>query len=143
MNHHAFNWFDRTCGTWRSERRYLFNMETLKPTNLTTNMVISPGERSNQYVIQWQGRTSGTMELEIGDGFVSRSRDYFGEGAHDSLFRMIDEDCIVLTTEYDGIKFREEVRLLAADTVRLRQAIGCNKETGVPVLCGQYYETRL
>lgn len=143
MSHKAFKWFDRTCGTWKSERRYLFDMKTLKPTNLTTNMVIDHGERSNQYVIQWQGRTNGTMEIEVGDGFIHRSRDYFGDEAHDSQYEMVDDDCIVFKTQYNGMKFREEIRLLAADTVRLRQTIGYNEETGAPVLCGQYFEQRV
>jgi len=136
-------WFDRTCGTWTSERRYIFNMKTMKPTNLTTNFTIDPGERGNQYVVNWQGQTSGTMELTLEGGLLHRSRDYFGEGAHTSSLQQIDDDTIVLHTQYDGMKFREEIRFLAEDTLRLRQTIGYDEVTGVPKLVGQYYETRI
>jgi len=136
-------WFDRTCGTWTSERRYIFNMKTMKPTNLTTKFTIDPGERGNQYVVNWQGQTIGTMELTLEGGLLHRSRDYFGEGAHTSCLQQIDDDTIVLHTQYDGMKFREEIRLLAEDTLRLRQTIGYDEVTGVPKLVGQYYETRI
>jgi len=136
-------WFDRTCGTWTSERRYIFNMKTMKPTNLTTKFTIDPGERGNQYVINWQGQTSGTMEVTLEGGLLHRSRDYFGEGAHTSCLQRIDDDTIALYTQYDGMKFREEIRLLAEDTLRLRQTIGYDEVTGVPKLVGQYYETRI
>ena len=136
-------WFDRTCGTWTSERRYIFNMKTMKPTNLTTKFTIDPGERGNQYVVNWQGQTSGTMELTLEGDLLHRSRDYFGEGAHASRLERIDGDTIVLHTQYDGMKFREEIRLLAEDTLRLRQTIGYDEVTGAPKLVGQYYETRI
>ena len=141
-NPKALKWFDRTCGTWTSERRYIFNMKTMKPTNLTTNFTIDPGELGNEYVVQWQGQTSGTMELRLKGDTLHRSRDYFGEGSHSSQVEMIDDDTIVLRTQYDGLKFREEIRLLAADTIRLRQTIGYDENTGAPKLVGQYYETR-
>lgn len=136
-------WFDRTCGTWSSERRYIFNMKTMKPTNLTTKFTIDPGERGNQYVVNWQGQTSGIMELTLEGDLLHRSRDYFGEGAHTSRLERIDDDAIVLHTQYDGLKFREEIRLLAEDTLRLRQTIGYDEVTGAPRLVGQYYETRV
>ena len=136
-------WFDRTCGTWTSERRYIFNMKTMKPTNLTTKFTIDPGERGNQYVVNWQGQTSGTMELTLEGDQLHRSRDYFGEGAHTSRLERIDDDTIVLRTQYDGMKFREEIRLLAEDTIRLRQTVGFDENTGVPKLVGQYWEVRI
>lgn len=135
-------WFDRTQGTWSSERRYIFNMKTMKPSNMTTKFTIDPGERGNQYVVNWQGNTSGTMELTLEDNKLHRSRDYFGEGAHTSTVEAIDDDAIVLRTQYDGLKFREEIRLLAADTIRLRQTIGYDEKTGAPRIVGQYYEAR-
>ena len=135
-------WFDRTQGTWSSERRYIFNMKTMKPSNMTTKFTIDPGERGNQYVVNWQGNTSGTMELTLEGNNLHRSRDYFGDGAHTSAVEAIDDDAIVLRTQYDGLKFREEIRLLAADTIRLRQTIGYDENTGVPKIVGQYYETR-
>ena len=137
------NWFDRTCGTWTSERRYIFNMKTMKPANMTTNFTIEGGELGNQYVVNWTGQTSGTMELTLDGDQLHRSRDYFGEGAHTSQLEQIDEDTIVLRTQYNGLKFREEIRLLADDTLRLRQTVGFDENTGVPTICGQYYECRV
>ena len=142
-NPKALKWFDRTCGSWTSERRYIFNMKTMKPTNLTTNFSINHGERGNEYVVEWTGQTKGTMELILEGNNLHRSRDYFGDGSHTSKIEMIDDDTIVLRTQYDGMKFREEIRMLASDTLRLRQTIGYDEVTGVPRLVGQYYETRV
>lgn len=142
-NPKALKWFDRTCGTWTSERRYIFNMKTMKPTNLTTDFTIDHGDRGNEYIVSWQGQTSGTMELILEGDHLHRSRDYFGEGSHSSKIEMIDDDTIVLRTQYDGMKFREEIRMLAADTLRLRQTVGFDEVTGAPKLVGQYWEVRV
>jgi len=141
-NAKALKWFDRTCGAWSSERRYIFNMSTMNPVNMTTTFCIGHGERGNQYEVEWTGQTTGSMALTLEGDWLHRSRDYFGEGSHDSQVEMIDDDTIVLRTEYDGMKFREEIRMLAADTLRLRQTIGYDAVTGVPKIVGQYYETR-
>ena len=138
----ALQFLRRTCGTWNSERRYLFAPK-MKPANMTTKFTVDEGERGNQFVINWQGQTSGTMELELNGDTLSRSRDYFGEGAHASQVETIDQDTIVLRTAYDGMKIREEIRLLESDTIRLRQTVGVSEETGKVVLVGQYYEHRI
>jgi len=135
-------WFNRTCGIWTSERRYLFAPK-FKPVNLTTNFTIDFGERDNQYVVNWQGQTSGTMELTLDGDTLHRSRDYFGDGANSSKLELVDDDTIALYTQYDGLKFREEIKLLAVDTLRLRQTVGFDEKTGVPKLCGQYFEVRI
>ncbi len=137
------NWFDRTVGDWSSERRYIFNMKTMKPTNLTTKFSIEHGSEPSQYLVNWTGQTSGTMDLTVDNGVLKRSRDYFGEGRHDSCLSLIDPDTIVLHTQYDGLIFREEIRLLFNDTVRLRQTIGTCETTGEVRIVGQYYETRI
>ena len=141
-NPQALQWFRRSVGSWTSERRYLFAPK-FKPTNMTTNFTVDEGVRGNQFVIQWQGNTSGTMEVELNGLVLGRSRDYFGEEAHSSDVEVLDQDCIVLRTEYDGMKVREEIRLLNDDTVRLRQTIGTDNRTGTVRLIGQYAETRL
>ena len=138
----ALTWFRRTCGTWTSERRYLFAPK-MKPVNMTTTFSVDEGERGNQFVVQWQGNTSGTMELELNGTTLSRSRDYFGDGAHSSEVEVIDRDTIVLHTEYDGMKVREEIRMLLDDTMRLRQTVGVDKKTLQTRLVGQYYEQRI
>ena len=138
----VLQWFDRTCGSWTSERRYIFNTENPKPTNFDVNFTITPGESSNQYTVEWQGKTCGTMDLLFEGNTLLRSRDYFGEEAHSSEVAMIDEDTVVMTTTYGGVTYREEIRLLHFDNYRLRQTIGFNAE-GKAALVGQYFERRI
>ena len=95
------------------------------------------------FQVVWDGKTSGIMELTLDGDTLHCSRDYFGDGANGSKIEVIDHDCIVLRTEYDGTRFREEVRLIEADCFRLRQTVGYNLKTGQLVLAGQYFETRL
>lgn len=137
----ARNFLRRTCGSWTSERRYLFAPK-FKPVNMTTKFSITE-LTGDVFQVVWEGNTSGTMELTLNGNTLHRSRDYFGEGANSSAVEVVDQDCIVLRTEYDGTRFREEVRLLEEDMFRLRQTVGYNVETGQLVLCGQYFENRI
>jgi len=140
----AVQWFRRTTGSWTSERRYLFNLETGKPTNMTTEFSIVEEPR-NRFVVTWKGNTKGTMELHLEGDLLHRSRDYFDQGqdGHASRVSVIDEDTIVLHTHYNGLIFREEIRLLKSDTYRLRQTVGFCDKTGVAKIVGQYFETRI
>ena len=52
---------------------------------------------------------------------------------------MIDNDTILFKTEYDGMTFREEIRLIN-ENVRLRQTLGWKRDN--VFLAGQYYEKR-
>lgn len=140
MKPSAHSWLHRTCGTWRSERRYLFGPNA-QPVNLTTHMEIRPGDRSNQFTIRWDGKTRGTMDIELDGNVLVRSRDYWGDGAHHSDVEMVDDDTIVFTTNYDGTTYREEIRLLSHDQYRLRQTFGYDSR-GAMKLVGQYYEAR-
>lgn len=137
----ALNFLRRTCGDWTSERRYLFAPK-FKPVNLTTDFKITE-LTGGIFQVVWQGQTTGTMELTLEGDVLHRSRDYFGEGANSSRIEVIDQDCIVLRTEYDGTRFREEVRLIESDMFRLRQTVGYNLNTGQLTLAGQYIERRL
>ena len=137
----ALQFLRRTVGTWNSERRYLFAPK-LTPVNMTTRFTIEEGEYGRFKVI-WAGNTSGEMELHLEGDLLHRSRDYFGDGANSSEVQVVDEDCIVMRTEYDGCRFREEVRLIEHDFYRLRQTVGYNLKTGQLTLCGQYFESRL
>ena len=137
----ALNFLRRTCGDWTSERRYLFAPK-LKPVNMTTEFKIEELP-SGIFQVAWSGNTEGIMELTLEGQTLHRSRDYFGSDANSSQVQVIDSDCIVLRTQYDGCRFREEVRLIESDMYRLRQTVGYNLETGQLVLCGQYFETRL
>jgi len=138
----ALQFLRRTCGSWTSERRYLFAPK-LKPVNLTTNFEFAELDLGNNFLVTWTGQTSGEMQLTLEGDVLHRSRDYFGDGANTSKVEVIDADCIVMRTEYDGTRFREEVRMIEEDCFRLRQTVGYSLKTGQLVLAGQYFETRI
>ena len=137
----ALNFLRRTCGDWTSERRYLFAPK-FKPVNMTTEFKIEELDHGLFQVV-WSGNTSGIMELKLEGDVLHRSRDYFGEGANSSEVEVIDNDCIVMRTQYDGCRFREEVRLHESDMYRHRYTVGFSLETGQLVLQGSYWETRV
>ena len=137
-------WFGRTVGDWTSQRRYIFNLKTKKPTNLTTDFTILESSIDEwDYTVTWVGQTKGTMHLKLEDGQLHRSVGYFTEEPTSSLLHKVDQDTIALYTKYDGMRFREEIRLLHSDNLRLRQTIGYNLKTGEPTLVGQYTEERI
>jgi hypothetical protein len=138
----ALNWFHRTCGSWRSERRYLFSPTSSKASNLTVDFTIDSQDLSNEFRVEWSGQTSGVMDICLEGDTLHRSRDYFGDEAHSSQVSMIDQDTIVMTTTYGGITYREEIRLLQSDNYRLRQTIGFDGN-GKAALVGQYFERRV
>lgn len=137
----ALQFLRRTVGDWSSERRYLFAPK-LKPVNMTTEFKIDELTHGVFQVV-WDGQTSGTMELRLDGNTLHRSRDYFGEGSHASRVEMVDNDTIAMYTEYDGIRFREEIRLFEQDCFRHRYTVGFNVKTGQLALQGSYWETRL
>ena len=137
----ALQWLRRTCGTWTSERRYLFS-PAMKPVNMTTEFTISEGKHG-KFVVDWTGQTAGQMILTLDGSTLHRSRDYFGDGANSSVIEVIDHDCLVLRTQYDGMRFREEVRMIEEDCFRLRQTVGYDLRTGQLRIAGQYIETRI
>lgn len=139
----AHEWFRRTTGKWTSQRRYIFNMKTKKPTNLTTDFSIGACTEGDwDYTVVWTGQTNGTMNLKLLGNELHRDVGYFSEEPTTSLVRLIDADTIVLSTQYSGMKFREEIRLLNDDKLRLRQTVGYDDRTGEVRLVGQYYEER-
>lgn len=140
MNPSPLNWLNRRCGQWRSERRYLFGPNA-QPVNYTTMMDIYPGDRGNEFVIKWTGKTEGEMRVALDGNMLTRDRDYFGDDAHDSQVEMIDEDTIVFYTSYGGVNYREEIRFLSHDQYCLRQTFGTDS-AGVMKLVGQYVEFR-
>ncbi len=134
------NWLDRRVGSWRSERRYIFNLKTGKPSNMTTNFTIDK-VGALRWQVSWAGPTSGLMELNLEGNLLHRSRDYFGPGSHPSRVSLIDEDTLLLNTHYDGLIYREEIRLLKSDYA-LRQTVGFCDRTGEAKIMGQYAEFR-
>lgn len=136
-------WFRRTAGRWTSARRYLYNLKTKKPTNLTTEFTIGAcidGEWD--FSVEWSGQTSGTMNLKLLGNELHRDIGYFTADPTVSIVSSVDSDTIVLSTSYSGMNFREEIRLLDSDNLRLRQTVGWNEETGEISIIGQYSEFR-
>jgi len=137
----TLDWFNRRCGQWRSERRYMFKPDG-DPVIYTTMMDIYRGDHYNEFVIDWTGKTEGQMVVQVEGDLLRRSRDYMGPGAHDSVIQMLDADTMVTSTTYDGVTFREEIRLISQDSYTLRQTFG-TKADGSFALAGQYLEFRL
>lgn len=133
------NWFSRTQGKWKSYRRYL-NLPGKKDQSYTTEFTVkADGDKIN---ISWNGdASSGDMNLTIDGDLLHRDIGYFTDDPNDSKLTQLDEDTIVLHSEYDGMKFREEIRLLDDDSHRLRQTVGYRN--GKPFLVGQYWEERI
>lgn len=136
------SWFRRTCGTWSSERRYLFNLESNRPSIMSSTFSVDELPY-NKFQVSWDGNSSGIMELGLEGDTLKRSRDAFGRGSNDSTVSAIDDDTILLHTHYNRLIFREEIRLIKHDCYRLRQAVGFCDKTGVAKIVGQYFETRL
>ena len=132
---------ERSCGSWSSQRRYLFAPK-FQPANMVTNFTMKQTS-SNVFQIDWSGQTTGQMVLTLDGLHLHRSRDYFGDGANTSIIEVIDEDCLTMRTEYGGSRYREEVRLIEGDKYRLRQTVGFNLKSGALTLSGQYLETKL
>ena len=133
------NWFLRSQGTWRSYRRYL-TLPAKKDDGYTTEFTIKTED--NKVNISWDGdASSGEMNLTLDGNVLHRDIGYFTDDPNDSMLERIDEDTIVLFSAYDGMEFREEIRLLCEDTARLRQTVGFRK--GKPFLVGQYWEEKL
>lgn len=137
-------WFHRCIGDWTSQRRYIYNMKTKKPTNLTTDFTILESNIDEwDYTVMWKGQTKGTMHLKIEGDQLHRSIGYFTEEPTSSLLHKVDHDTVAFYTKYNGMRFREEIRLCHSDNLRLRQTVGYNLKTGEPTLVGQYFEERI
>ena len=144
MTYSAHDWFSRTTGKWTSERRYIFNMKTKKPTSLTTEFTIAPHTSGEfDYQVVWTGKTNGEMNLKLLGDQLHRDIGYFTDEPTVSKLEMVDADTLVMHTSYGGCTFREEIRFLFDDKVRLRQTIGTNDRTGEVNIVGQYYEERV
>ena len=140
----SHEWFRRTTGRWTSARRYLYNLKTKKPTNLITEFTIRAClEGDWDFSVEWSGQTAGTMNLKLTGNELHRDIGYFTTDPTVSTISVIDTDAIVLSTSYSGMNFREEIRLLNDDKLRLRQTVGYDDETGEVRIVGQYFEERV
>tara|TARA_Y100000766_G_C18683034_1_gene495674 strand:- start:52 stop:390 length:339 start_codon:yes stop_codon:yes gene_type:complete len=111
----------------------------MKDDTYTTEFTIkTEGDNVN---ISWDGdASSGEMNLVVDGDVLHRDIGYFSDDPNDSKLERVDEDTVVLHSAYDGMEFREEIRLIDEDKRRLRQTIGYRK--GRPFLVGQYYEVK-
>lgn len=132
------SWFSRCAGTWKSYRRYL-TLPSYKDDTYNTEFTITvDGSNVN---INWNGEiSSGDMNLTVDGDILHRDIGYFSDEPNDSKLTLVDDDTVVLNSAYDGMEFREEIRLLDDDKRRLRQTVGYRK--GKPFLVGQYWEER-
>ena len=132
------NWFLRSQGEWVSYRRYLA-MPAYKNDSYNTKFTIEAD--GNNVSIVWNGDvSSGTMNMTIKDDLLCRDIGYFSDDPTDSKMERIDADTVVFLSEYNGMRFREEIRLLDDDKYRLRQTVGYKNDK--PFLVGQYWEER-
>ena len=133
------NWFSRCQGNWVSYRRYLTLPGKKDDTYATEFTIKVDGDKVN---ISWNGdASSGDMNLTVEGDVLHRDIGYFTDEPNDSHLTRLDIDTVVLVSEYDGMTFREEIRLLDNDTHRLRQTVGYRK--GKPFLVGQYWEEKV
>ena len=136
-------WFRRTTGRWTSERRYLMGPKK-NPLNLTTEFSIGAlTEGDWDYQVNWTGQTNGTMNLKLIGNELHRDIGYYPEDPTVSRISLVDIDTLVLSTTYGGRRFREEIRLLEDDRLRLRQTVGYDENTNEVIVVGQYFEERI
>ena len=83
------------------------------------------------------------MNLKLLGNELHRDIGYFTADPTVSIVSAIDSDTIVLSTSYSGMNFREEIRLLNNDNLRLRQTVGYDDRTGEVRIVGQYFEERV
>jgi len=132
-------WFARSDGKWKSSRRYLIGAKR-KTDTYNTSFEVTTEE--NRVRISWEGdKSSGVMNLVLEGNVAKRDIGYFTSAPTDSVMSMIDHDTVVLETSYDGTHYREEIRYLFDDSVRLRQTIA-TRDNGDITIVGQYFEER-
>ena len=112
--------------------------------NLTTEFSIGAlTEGDWDYQVNWTGKTSGTMNLKLIGNELHRDIGYYTEDPTVSRISLVDIDTLVLSTTYGGRRFREEIRLLEDDRLRLRQTVGYDENTNEVIIVGQYFEERI
>ena len=135
-----YDWFSRCQGDWKSYRRYL-TLPAHKDNTYTTEFTILCND-NNKVSINWEGEASaGVMDMVIEDQMLHRNIGYFSDSPTDSKMSFIDDDTVLFESAYDGMSFREEIRLLDGDKARLRQTVG-KGANGKVFLVGQYWEER-
>lgn len=139
MSNEFATWFERSNGNWTSSRRYLYGAKR-NANNYDTKFSVNT--EGCLVSISWDGDASaGDMNMTIEGDLLKRDVGYFTSDPTQSKMTMVDRDTVVFDTSYDGTTYREEIRLLFDDSVRLRQTVATN-EKGDITLVGQYFEER-
>jgi len=134
-------WFERSNGNWTSSRRYLYGPKR-KADTYTTNFSVNT--EGDEVAISWEGDVSdGDMNMAIDGDLLKRDRGYFSDDPTNSHMTRVDDDTVVFVTSYDGVTYREEIRLLDNDTYRLRQTVATKDDTNEVIIVGQYFEERV
>ena len=135
----AVDWFERCVGDWTSHRRYLYGKELTEDCLVTKFDIVKTGD--NTFKLSWgSDRNTGEMNFTIEDDVCHRDIGYYTSAPTDSKIDRIDEDTICFNTSYGGTDYREEIRLLDNDNIRLRQTVGWRN--GKVNVVGQYYEVK-
>lgn len=133
MNNTVKQWFLRSRGSWDSNRRYWYakpNKNQVLNSKLSVD-VEDTGEDAFRLRLVWDSK-EGDKDVSDGEmlceyvpalGVLRRNIGYMTEDETASKVSMIDNNTVLLETEYSGMKFREEIRLLG-DNIRLRQTVG-------------------
>jgi hypothetical protein len=132
------DWFERSCGDWVSHRRYLYGSQKVID-NLTVHFSLEKVSENEFKLIWCSDRNNGTMEFVLDGEICRRSRSYYKEVGTETKMERVDDDTVVFLSAYDGMVFREEIRLVSGG--RLRQTIGWKNEK--MSLVGQYWEERV
>lgn len=142
----------RSSGKWSSQRRYIHTnsdkVSVLK-SHLTVDFV-KETDKEFQVNLAWKTFDSSNEIVSEGEMItvgdektLKRDVGYMSSDPTVCKVKMIDKDCVVFNTEYNGMRFREEIRLIENDSIRLRQTLGWKDGGSNPFLCGQYYEVRI
>ena len=133
------SWFARSVGNWSSERRYLYGPKR-KADNYKTKFSVNT--EGPLVVVTWDGDMSdGEMKMTVEGNKLNRDIGYFTDQPTQSDLTLVDDDTLVMVTTYDGTTYREEIRMLFEDTVRLRQTVATSGDK--ITLVGQYFEERV
>ncbi len=131
------SWFERSVGDWVSYRRYLSGKQRVSDS-LSVHFTLMK-ESENVFKLVWcSERNGGEMGFTLKGDVLERSRSYYKEEGSTTRMERVDEDTVVFWSAYDGMEFREEIRLVEGG--RLRQTVGYRK--GVVVLVGMYWEEK-
>jgi CpeS-like protein len=140
-------WFERSAGEWISNRRYYYEASGKNQLVKSDLKVEMKPSNDKEFIVElnWDSKgdveSVGSMicEFDSNKNILYRNIGYMTADPTFSEVTMIDEDTILFKTEYDGMTFREEIRLIDKN-VRLRQTLGWKRDT--VFLAGQYYEKR-